>query len=53
MRQVIHILNGLLILAGLWIAFFVVVMGCFAALMWVYTRFGGGRPERPRRRRES
>jgi hypothetical protein len=50
-RWVLLIFEGLLVLIGAWVAFFVTVMSCFASLLWLHRRLRGG-PGQQRRRRE-
>lgn len=44
------ILKSAAALLGLWAAFFVVVMSCFIAILWVHRRLGGGQEPKHRRR---
>jgi hypothetical protein len=48
-RALVSILKNLLELLGIWVVFFIVVMGCFVVIMWVHKRISGESVRRRRR----
>lgn len=52
MHPFVSILKSIAVLLGLWAAFFVGVMSCFIAILWVHRRLGGEQePKRGRGKR--